>query len=60
MLIFLVPLLRYALFAFCGDTSHVANRLDPEFVTELSGAEKNLAEAAAEGDQTKDATFITS
>ncbi len=39
---------RKALSDGFGDTSHVANRLDPEVVTEFSGAEKTLAEAHCE------------
>jgi hypothetical protein len=57
-LLLIVPLPRYVLSACCCKTSHVANRLDPEFTTELSGAEKSLAEVVAAGDRTSEARIV--
>jgi hypothetical protein len=53
-----VPLPRYVLTACCDDTSHVSNRLDPDFLRELSGSEKFLSEAAAAGKRTADARIL--
>jgi hypothetical protein len=53
-----VPLPRYVKSACCGDTSHVANRQESEFISELTGAEKCLAEVAAAGDLTREARII--
>jgi hypothetical protein len=56
--VFTVPLPRYVLVACCGDTSHVSNRQDPEFLTEISGSEKILTEAAAAGAWTAEARIL--
>jgi hypothetical protein len=53
-----VPLPRYVLTACCDDTSHVSNRLDPDFLRELSGSEKFLSEAAAAGKRTAEARIL--
>ena len=53
-----VPLPRYVLTACCDDTSHVSNRLDPDFLRELSGSEKFLSEAAAAGKKTSEARIL--
>ncbi len=45
-----VPQPRYVKSACCGETSHVANFQEPEFISKLTGAEKCLAEVAAAGD----------
>ncbi len=47
-----VPLPRYVLVACCSDTNHVTNRQDPDFLKEISGSEKSLADAAATGERT--------
>ncbi len=53
-----VPLPRYVLTACCDDTSHVSNRLDPDFLRELSGSEKFLSEAAAAGKRTAEVRIL--
>jgi hypothetical protein len=53
-----VQLPRYVLAACCDDTSHVSNRLDPDFLRELSGSEKFLSEAAAAGKRTAEARIL--
>jgi hypothetical protein len=50
-----VPLPRYILVACCNDTS---NRQTPEFISEISGAEKCLMEAAAADEQTGEARIL--
>ncbi len=56
--VFMVPLSWYVTAACCGDTKHVSNRLDPEFLTEISGSEKCLTEAAAAGERTSEARIL--
>jgi hypothetical protein len=56
--IFTVQLPRYVTAACCSDTKHVTNRLDPEFLTEISGSEKCLTEAAAAGERTYEARIL--
>ncbi len=53
-----VPLPRYVTVACCSDTKHVSNRLDLEFLTEISGSEKTLTEAAAAGERTSEARIL--
>jgi len=53
-----VPLPRYCLTACCDDTSHVSNRLDPDFLRELSGSEKFLTDAAATGKKASEARIL--
>jgi hypothetical protein len=53
-----VPLPRYVLTACCDDTSHVSNRLDPDFLRELSGSEKFLTDAAATGKRTSEVRIL--
>ncbi len=53
-----VLLPRYVLAACCDDTSHVSNRLDPDFLRELSGSEKFLSEATAAGKRTAEVRIL--
>jgi hypothetical protein len=53
-----VPLPRYVTAACCAETSHMSNRLDPDFYREISGSEKSLLDAAAAGTLTSGAKII--
>jgi hypothetical protein len=57
-LVFTVPLPRYVLVACCCESSHVSNWQDPEFLTEISGSERCLTEAAAAGEWTAEARIL--
>jgi ribosomal protein S16 len=58
MTIFTVLFPRYVTAACCSDSNHVSNRLDPEFLTEISRSEKCLTEAAAAGKRTSEARIL--